>query len=248
MGAELLFVYTLNMGFLIAFFYDVATPLCVGLTVGGAYFYYREKLWPAALTLAAAMLAQENALLVIAGFGTWLAWRRNWRGALTIACAVAPWALWQALLWARHGTLPMLMSSGHFQPPFFGMISKIMSPNLPGGWIGNLRELSVYPFMAFILALLAVSILEVRKRPNEMSLMLLVHALAGVCFNKAQIWDSTITSPARALATVFPFVVFCYARERSAGLRLLIFMCVLLSLMGVARILLLPTHPYYITQ
>ncbi len=248
MRVELVLVYTLNIGFLVAVFYDVATPLCVGLTVGGAHFYYREKLRAAAGMLALAMLAQENALLVIAGFGMWLAWKRNWLGALTIAAAAVPWALWQALLWHRYGMLPVLMSSGHFQLPFLGMASHIISLDLPGGLVANLRELSVYPFMAFIIALLAVSILEMRKRPSELGFMLLMHALAGICFNQEQIWSSTITSPARALATVFPFLLLCYARRRSSALRLLIVISILLSLMGIARILLLPVHPYFVTQ
>lgn len=246
--AEVLAIYTLNIGFLIAVFYDVTTPLCVGLTVAGAYFYYREMLWPAALMLALAMTAQENAALVIGGLCLWSAWKRNLRGALVVAASMLPWAIWQAALWRHYGKLPMLMSGGHFAPPFFGMLSQVASLSLPGGFIGNLRELSVYPFMGFVVLLLAVGIAEMRKKPSAFSLLLIVHALAAVCFNKEQIWNSTITSPARALATVFPFIVVCFAREKSAGLRLLLIACTLLTLMGVFRILLLPAHPFYVTQ
>ncbi len=246
--AELLLVYSMNIGFLIAFFYDVATPLCVGLTVGGAYFYYREKLEAAAALLALAMLAQENALLVIAGFALWLVWKRNWRGAITISAALGPWALWQALLWQRYGMLPALMSGGHFEPPFLGMISQMASFDLPGGLTGNLRALSVYPFMAFVLALLAVSVRAMIRRPNAADFVLLVHAMAGVCFNNEQIWSSTVTSPARALATVFPFIVLSCARERSAGLRLLVYASLALTAMGVIRLLLLPVYPHFVTQ
>jgi len=244
----ILFVYTLNIGFLIAVFYDVSTPLCVGLTVAGIFFHLRDKPWPAALMLALAMLAQENALPVIGTLCLWLGWKKDVRRALVTAASILPWAIWQALLWQRYGKLPALMSGGHFTPPFVGMLSHAASFSLPGGFIDNLRELSVYPFMVFVLALLAVSVWEMKKKPSELSLLLIVHALAGVCFNSAQIWSSTITSPARALATVFPFVALCYSRERSAGLRLLIIICSLLALMGVLRILLLPAHPFFITD
>jgi hypothetical protein len=246
--AETLALYMLNIGFLIAFFFNVATPLCIGLAVAGAYFYFREMPWPAALMLSLAMLAQENAAIVIAPLCLWLVWQKEWRAAFVIATSMVPWAVWQAILWNKYGMLPMSMSGGHFTIPFVGMISQVASFRLPGGFIGNLREPSVYPFMAFVLALLVVGIGEMKKKPSELNLLLIIHGLAGVCFNQEQIWSSTITSPARALATVFPFIVLCYARERSKGLRFLIAACALLALMGIVRILLLPVHPFYITQ
>jgi hypothetical protein len=86
-----------------------------------------------------------------------------------------------------------------------------------------------------------------KKRPSAFALILLFHALAGISFNKEQIWGSAITSSGRALASVFPFLIVCYARERSAGLRLLIILSVLLTLIGIARILLMPSHPFYVT-
>ncbi len=245
---EILLVYTLNIGFLIAVFYDVATPLCIALTVGGAYLHDRDMPWAAAAALSLAMLAQENALLVIGGFCLWLAWRRNLRGAFAIATSILPWAIWQVLLWQRYGRLPLFMSSGHFDLPFLGMIKQIAALSLPGDAIGNMRELSVYPFMLFVIVLLIVSISKMRKKPSALNLLLIAHALAGICFNQEQIWSSTITSSARALATVFPFIVIAYAREKSPGTRLLLVICILLSLMGVLRILLLPVHPFYITQ
>ena len=244
---EYLLLYTLNIGFLIAVFYDVATPLCIGLTVAAAYCFDRQKLWLASAMLALSLLAQETGSLVLAGFGGWLVLRKNWRGVFTLAAAIVPWAIWQAVLWHRYGSFPMLMSGNHFRPPFVGMVSQIASINLPGGWIANMRELSVYPFMALVIALLIVTALELRKKPTAFMLVLLVHALAGICFNKEQIWSSTITSSARTLASVFPFIVICYVRERSTGLRLLIIMSALLALMGIARILLMPSHPFYIT-
>jgi hypothetical protein len=138
------------------------------------------------------------------------------------------------------------MSGYHFRLPLSGMISQIASLHLPGEWLANLRELSVYPFMLFVLLLLIVSAFEMKKRPSEFMLVLLLHALVGICFNKEQIWGSTITSPARALAGVFPFLLVCYARERSLGLRILLGIGLILTLMGIARILLMPPHPFYV--
>ena len=245
--AEYLLLYTLNIGFLIAVFYDVATPVCVGLIVCAAYFYARERLWLAASMLALSMLAQENAAIVLAALCAWLVWKKNLRGAFTLATAVLPWAAWQVFLWGRYGDLPLIMSGNHFRLPFAGMISQITSLRLPGGLIASLRELSVYPMMIFVLALLIVSIFEMKKRPSVFMLVLLFHALVGISFNKEQIWSSTITSSARALASVFPFLLVCYVRERSAGLRLLIILSAILVLIGIARILLMPSHPFYVT-
>lgn len=246
--AEYLLLYTLNIGFLIAFFYDVATPLCIGLVVVAAYFYSRERLWLASAMLALSLLAQENGSIVLAALCAWLAWKRNWRGAFTLATAVVPWALWQVVLWRSYGYLPALMSGRHLSLPFIGMASQVASFSLPGGWIGNLRELSVYPFMLFVLLLLVVSAFELKKRPSDVMLVLLFHALVGICFNKEQIWGSTITSPARTLAGVFPFLVLCYSHERTRGLRTLLILSAILTLMGIVRILLMPPHPFYVTQ
>ncbi len=246
--AEYLLLYTLNIGFLIAFFYDVATPLCIGLLVAAAYFYCRERWWLASAMLALSLLAQENGSIVLAALCAWLAWKRNWRGAFTLAAAVVPWALWQVVLWRSYGYVPALMSGRHLSLPFVGMASQLASFSLPGGWIGNLRELSVYPFMLFVLLLLVVSAFAMRKRPSDFMLVLLLHAVAGICFNKEQIWGSTITSPGRALAGVFPFLVLCYSRERSRGMQALLILSAILTLMGIARILLMPPHPFYVTQ
>ncbi|UCD56274.1 MAG: hypothetical protein JSV16_10595 [Candidatus Hydrogenedentota bacterium] len=243
---EHLFVYTLNIGFLIAVFYDVATPICICLIVAAAYFYSREKLWLASAMLALSLLTQENGSIVLAALCAWLMWKRNWRSAFTLAAAIGPWAIWQAVLWSRYGDFPLWMSGYHFRLPLSGMISQIASLQLPGEWLANLRELSVYPFMLFVLLLLIVSAFEMKKRPSEFTLVLLLHALVGICFNKEQIWGSTITSPARALAGIFPFLLICYARERSLGLRVLLGIGLILTLMGIARILLMPPHPFYV--
>ncbi|RJP75158.1 MAG: hypothetical protein C4532_01030 [Candidatus Abyssobacteria bacterium SURF_17] len=246
-GPSLLLFYSLNIGFLIAVFYDVATPLCIGLVAVAAYFYSREMLWPASALLGLSLLAQENGLIAVAALAAWLMGKKNIRGALIISASLLPWALWQVLLLKRFGQLPMQMSGHHLEMPFVGMISQLASLKLPGDWRGNLRELSVYPFMLFVVMLLVVSAIELRKRPSDYTFVLLLHALVGICFNNEQIWSSTITSPGRALAGVFPFLVLCYAHGRSRGLRALLILSGILTLMGVLRIFLMQPHPFYVT-
>ncbi|MBI5117648.1 hypothetical protein HZA56_14315 [Candidatus Poribacteria bacterium] len=240
-------LYMLNIGYLIAVFYDVATPVCVGLIVAASYFFSRRNLWATSAMMALSLLAQENGSVVLAALCLWLALKKQWRGAFTLSTAILPWTAWQVFLWRRYDASPLVMSGNHLRMPFTGMLSQIASLKLPGDWAGNLRELSVYPFMAFVLVLLIVSIHETKKRPSDFMLVLLLHAFVGVCFNREQVWGSTITSPARALAGVFPFLILCYSRERSAGLRILVILSGLLTLMGIVRILLMPSHPFYIT-
>jgi hypothetical protein len=83
-----------------------------------------------------------------------------------------------------------------------------------------------------------------KRKPDAFMLVLLVHGLIGVSFNREQIWSSTITSSARALAVVFPLLLICYARNRSRAIAVLLLLSVLLSAMGIARILLMPPHPF----
>ncbi len=247
LGAEYLFFYTLNIGFLIAVFYDVATPLCVGLITASFYFYERGRLWAAAAMLALSLLTQENGAAVVASFCVLLAWRRNWRGAIIVSSSVVPWLLWQAILWRRYGDFPLWMSGHHFTLPFVGMVSQLAAFNLSGDMMADLRHLSVYPFMFFVVLLLIVSAMGLKRRPADLVFILFVHAVVGICFNREQIWSSTVTSPARALAGVFPFLVVYYSRERSRRMSLLMLLCALLAAMGVVRILLMPSHPFYVT-
>ncbi len=240
-------LYTLNIGFLIAFFYDLATPLCIGLVVAGAYFYKRERWWLAAAMLALSLLAQENGAVVVAALCLWLGWKRKWRGAFTLGTAFIPWLAWQLVIWRLYGGLPLVMSGNHLRFPFVGMISYIVSFELSANWIASLRELSVFPFMLFVIILLVASAIETARRPSDVMLVVLLHAFIGICFNEEQIWSSTITSPARALAGVFPFIILCYANQRSRTLRLVMIFCVILALVGIARILLMPPHPYHVT-
>ncbi|RJP17298.1 MAG: hypothetical protein C4520_17065 [Candidatus Abyssobacteria bacterium SURF_5] len=242
-----LFLYTLNIGFLVAVFYDVATPLCISLVVASIYFLVRERLWLASAMMALSLLTQENGAIVLAVVTGWLLAQRNLRGAIVFSCSVVPWTVWQLFLWLREGKLPFIMSGNHFRPPFAGMISYISAFEWAGDWQHMLRDASVFPMMLFVTVLLVVSVFEMKRNPQVFTLLLVVHALVGVCFNKEQIWSSTISSPARALAGVFPFLVICYAQNPSRRLLLLIVLSVLLSLMGIARILLMPSHPYFVT-
>lgn len=244
---EHLFIYTLNVGFLVAVFYDVATPLCVALIVAAAYFYWRDRMWLASLMMALSLLAQENGGVVLVALGAWLLARKELKKALILGLSVAPWAAWQIILWARYGHLPFIMSGNHLRPPFMGMISQLSSQALSGNWVNLLRELSVYPMMLFVLALLAVSAIEMKKNPSPFMLVLLVHGLIGVCFNREQIWSSTISSSARALAGVFPFLVICCGQTRSRRMLALIALSALLTALGILRIFLMPPHPFIIS-
>ncbi|GAB4344745.1 MAG: hypothetical protein Kow0099_24380 [Candidatus Abyssubacteria bacterium] len=247
LSAPHLALYALNIGFLVAFFYDIATPLCIGLVVAGAYFYSREQWWPASVMLALSLLAQENGAVVVAALCLWLAWKRRWNSALILGAAFIPWLAWQMIIWRLYGGLPLLMSGNHLRLPFVGMASYIASFEVSSDWTALLREASVFPFMLFVIVLLLISAREMLKRPSDIMLVIFAHAFIGICFNSEQIWSSTISSPARALAGVFPFIILAYANRRSRSLQLMILFCAFLTLMGIARILLMPPHPFYVT-
>jgi hypothetical protein len=245
--ADYLFLYTLNVGFLIAVFYDVATPLCVALMVAAAYFFVQKHFWATAAMMALSLLTQENGMVLLAALAGWRLYKKDLKGTIILGLAVAPWAIWQGILWARYGDFAFIMSGNHFRLPLEGMIQQLSSLKLTGSWRDNLRELSVYPMMLFVIGLLIISTLEMRKKPDVFMFVLLLHGIVGISFNREQVWSSTITSSARALAGVFPFLVICYAQNRSRRMLVLVVLSALLTGIGIARIFLMPAHPFSIT-
>ena len=67
-----------------------------------------EERWVASSVLVAlAMLARENAAVVLLGLGAWCVYRKQWRPLIVLACSIIPVAIWHAIVAARFGHLPL---------------------------------------------------------------------------------------------------------------------------------------------
>lgn len=97
-------VYAAYAGQVASFWRDLAEPVSCGLAALALAIYRPRRVWPAGLTLLAAALTKETALLFALPLAGHLLLRGDWRAALRIlALTVLPYAVWQLALWLIFG-------------------------------------------------------------------------------------------------------------------------------------------------
>jgi len=101
------FFYALNFGFLFCVFRDLATPVALGLLVGGFYFYESRHMMMSMVLFSLSILTRELMFIPIAGIviyeGTV---QRDWKKAGCLALSLVPFILWQGYIYDRIGSLP----------------------------------------------------------------------------------------------------------------------------------------------
>jgi len=101
--------YALTYGLMLGIFGSVrlslSEPLAYALVLGGILLAGRERwLWSAFL-FALAALAKETTLVFPAAYGLYLIFQRRWRVTIPFSIlSVAPFVVWQLILYARLGT------------------------------------------------------------------------------------------------------------------------------------------------
>lgn len=94
-------------GFSISIVGGYAEVLAIALALWSLVFLREERWSWTLLAMAGALLAKENAAVVLAGAGVWLLLgRRPWRLVL-LGVAVLPVAAWYTHVWARYGHVPI---------------------------------------------------------------------------------------------------------------------------------------------
>lgn len=154
-------------GFALSVVGGYAEPLAVAFALGAIAIAVRQNLGVSAGLLALAMLTKENAAVVLAGLGVWMAGRGRWRSVLVLATSVVPVAAWYGFVALRHGHIPVL-------DPYLARASE-----LPGvGLIRSLTEAASTRSaitVALHLALVLVAFVLGRR-----SLYGLIGAIAGI--------------------------------------------------------------------
>ncbi len=142
--------YGLALGTLGAARLSLPEPLAYALALGGVMLALDERPLTSAILFALAALAKETTLIVAAGCGLWWLSKRQWRDALVFGIVVlAPFAVWEAVLYARLGAFGV--GSGGAQAtrfeliPFGGVIRIVTEGGLP-----VLQARGVGAFVAFL--------------------------------------------------------------------------------------------------
>lgn len=246
---NLLILYGLNLGFILGTLYDLGTPLAISFIVVSFYFLQQKKLWLTSLSLAFSLLTTENALLVIIPLFFYFIWKKEFRNSIYLLVSFIPWLLWQLILWRQFGIIPILSSAGAITFPFYGIgqqgIDIVKHQYI--GIVETLRQTNVIWMMLFVIACLGIGAIKFRIDKELYSILILVHAIFGVCLSQSIIWSHTITSPARVLCGIFPLLILSYSQDKNNKLlQFLIYFAWLLTGIGIIRIFLLPQHPYFI--
>ena len=156
----------------------------------GFAFYADDSPGPAVFAvLAAAALARETGLLIIAGYVIYLFTRRNIRGALLAASAALPALAWSVVL-LRFGP-PEAQKWGSWIP-FAGFVDRVIHPSVYHvSRVANAGA-QVFDLMALAgvaLALVQAARLLIRRRWNARTPAIYVLALAVVFIGSRPLWD-----------------------------------------------------------
>ncbi|MBU0478369.1 hypothetical protein KKC91_07360 [bacterium] len=240
-------IYSLGIGNIVAFQYNLTTPLFLCLILIGIYFYEEKKIASTALFFSLALLTREIAGLIILVFLMYEFFEKRYKNSFVIILSFIPFILLQFFLYQRLGEIPILGSSGHITLPFAGIIQEISSINLSGGGIKHiLREISVIPYFCFVMLVLAVSIVKLLRNKNIYNWNLFVQAFVPIfmCFS---IWEASAAAT-RITFAIFPFMILSYAKDRDKLSKYLFIGAGLLTVAVIIRILFIsPVHPYYLS-
>lgn len=119
--------YGLSLGAAGAVRLTLPEPLAYALALGAVVLALRERILWSAVVFALAALAKETTLVLAAGVGLWLLWRRDWlRAVLFGVVALAPFAAWQGILYLQLGALGVgsggALATSFELIPFMGVI------------------------------------------------------------------------------------------------------------------------------
>jgi hypothetical protein len=119
--------YGLALGTFGAVRLSVPEPLAYALTIGGVALALRDRWLFSAVLFALAGLAKETTLIVAAGAGLHLLYRRQWRDALIFGIvSLLPFIIWQWILFQHFGDYGVGSGGAMATPfeiiPFMGVV------------------------------------------------------------------------------------------------------------------------------
>jgi hypothetical protein len=145
--------YSLYLGTTMAFSRTLIEPLALCLAAVGCSLWFRGKLVGALLALSLAPLAKEPMLIFVLGIAGAELLCRNLRRAIVVLTAALPLAVWQGVLWAAYGVLPMLSGPQLERIPLRGILPRVTwePGRLSSLLFVGLPALFLLPFAAWFL-------------------------------------------------------------------------------------------------
>lgn len=197
-------LYSLYVGTFMSYSRALTEPLALSLAAAGAIAWLRQRLGAAVLLLALALLTKETTLLFVFGiaaatlFRRQLSWAERARRIVAVLAAALPLLAWEAYLWLRLETLPLLAGPSLTPIPLAGILPHLRLE--PG-------RLSAFLFVALPAAgLLIVALLLLRRHPTHPApWWLLLHSVLVLLFPLA-IYDHLMHAGRNGSGLVLAFV------------------------------------------
>ena len=239
-------IYSLGIGNIVAFQYNLTTPLFLCLILIGIYFYEEKKITSTALFFSLALITRETTALIILVFLMYEFFKKRYKNSFVIILSFIPFVILQFFLYQRLGKIPLLGSSGHLTMPFAGIIQHVNNVNLTGGIKVIIREISVIPYFCFVMLVLAASIVKLLKNKSIYTWNLSIQVFISI-FIYLEIWKA-FASITRTTFAIFPFMILSYAKDRDKLSKYLFIGAVLLTIAAIIRILFIsPINTYYLS-
>ena len=196
---------------------DLSEVLAASALLAGLLLYRRQRPLAAAAALALAVLTRESALVAVAAlFLAWLVGERRRRDAVAWALPAVAFALWEGVVYADVGSLPVRGDSGNLTAPLAGLLPEL------AGWLGDpaskavVLRLAALALLVWVLVLAGASLRRSSARPQEKLAWALFLALA-VCLSREIYVDPADFRVLGELWVLTMLVLLADARRRLAA-------------------------------
>jgi len=231
-------------GLLFAAVHSMTFPLCLALAAL-AILADRTRGPLAAMPFwAAALLAKEQALVLVGAFGLAYLIRREWKGVLWTAVSGVPFGVYQIIAQIIHPNPALGASKFFLAPPFSGMIRML------GGiaWEESAGRLAIsltpVVIMVCVIASGAYAVSALRRRRDGVPIAIL--ACAALAVFSYEEWWVTFVNAARVNAPIFFLTGVLFVRKKDMIGALLVILSMAVWLAMLARIVVRAAGPYHL--
>ena len=233
-------------GLLFAAVYSMTFPLCLALAAL-AVLADRTRGPLAAMPLwAAALVAKEQALVVVGAFGLAYLVRREWRGFLWTAVSGVPFGVYQIIAKIIHPNPALGASKFFLAAPFSGMVRMLggIAWDAPAGQLA----MSITPvmIMVFVIASGVYAAAALRRRCDGVPMAIL--ACAALAVFSYEEWWVTLVNAARVNVPIFFLTGVLFARKKDIIGALLVILSMAVWLAMLARIVIRAAGPYHLVS
>lgn len=169
----------------------MTVDLALAALTAGFILYLRNPNWKLFAVLAAAPLARETGLILLAGYGAHALLTRDWKRVACAAASAAPFGLW-AVFVHTHTASDATAWAATF--PFSGLLRRTFNPfpfEITGAWVGAAAITDYLGILAIWIAIAAALVL-LRAQYNEpIALAGLGFLLLAAFLGKEDVWQQT---------------------------------------------------------